>query len=153
MVYNRFGQELSESEQYQPLKPEFFSENGYPKWELISFGDQFGFDVRRYDSLVWNYILPVGTRICRYGSISGRFSTDPGTEYNRLSLPYTEKSMPYHEYIVEGECQVKCVVDKGIVAPGFSSPGGAIQYMHHIPIDEALKTGILKEDMSWLTKM
>jgi len=50
-----------------------------------------------------------------------------GTPYSELSLPYIEDSVPYHEYIVVGRCEVECLVDKGTVAPGFGSEGGAVQ--------------------------
>ena len=37
-----------------------------------------------------------------------------------------------------------CLVDKGIVAPGFDSPGGAVQYFHPITIRESIKRGLLE---------
>ena len=47
---------------------------------------------------------------------------------------------------VEAECEVNCIVDKGIVAPGFGSIGGAAQYRHYRTIRESLEIGILEKD-------
>ena len=75
-----------------------------------------------------------------------------GEEYNLLSLPYIKDSMPYHEYVVIGECEVECYVDRGVTAPGFGSRGGAVQYRHYFSIHDSLLHGILKEDFEWLQK-
>ena len=155
MAYNVFGKVLLPSEVYVPIKAEFVDSNGDPKYrEYISqYGDSFGFDKRHYDTLVRDMFLPKGMRICRYGNHFGRFSTDVGTPFEQLSLPYRIDSFEYHEYTVSGTCVVDCVVDKGLVAPGFESPGGGIQYYHHKSLHDSLRDGSLKEEMSWLKKI
>jgi len=92
------------------------------------------------------------SKVIRYGFDSGKYTTEKGTLYEMLSLPYRKESLPYHEYIVVGICEVVCLVDKGIVAPGFGSQGGGIQYRHYFSIHESIRKGILKEDFTWLNK-
>ena len=51
----------------------------------------------------------------------------------------------YNEYrVIANNIEVVCMVDMGIVAPGFDSPGGAVQYFHPITIRESIKRGFLK---------
>ena len=46
--------------------------------------------------------------------------------------------------MIANNIEVVCMVDMGIVAPGFDSPGGAVQYFHPITIRESIKRGFLK---------
>ncbi len=99
--------------------------------------------------IIRNYILPKGTMICRYGSMGGLFTTTKGTEYENLSLPYVKETIEYHEFKVTEDLSVDCYVSKGRVAPKFSSPGGAIQFMHRQPVRLECEDGYLQEDISW----
>ena len=156
-MYNYLGDVIAEDNYFIPYKPEFLDENGNPKWrEYIKNGDENGFDITfKFED--GNYkrriVLPCGKRIIRFGRAArGRFTTDYGTPYEKLSLSYKPESMEYHEYEVVSEVQVECIVEEGRVAPGFLSDGGAVQYMHDHSIKELLKTGVLKEDLSWITR-
>ncbi len=156
-MYNYLGEVLASDKYLIPYRPEYLDDNGIPKWkEYIKNGDENGFDVTfKYED--GNYkrrvILPGGKRIIRFGRVArGRFTTDYGTPYEKLSLAYKPESMEYHEYEVMTDIQVECVVEEGRVAPGFQSEGGAVQYMHDRSIKELLKTGVLKEDLSWIDR-
>ena len=122
-------------------------------WALIQHGDKDGFDIRivysngKYTETI---ILPPGKRLLRYGFPGGSFTADIGTDYDLLSLPYIRETMPYHEYVVKKECRVECIVTKGIVAPGFNSLGGAVQYKHQLTISDSIEYGILEEDYTWI---
>ena len=118
-------------------------------WNYLSkYADDDGFDIRNIESNgkhTIEYILPYGSRIIRYGSEIGHFSSPKGTAYEELSLPYIPESMEYNEYkVIADNVRIVCVVDKGIVAPGFDSLGGAVQYLHPITIREAVKKGMLE---------
>jgi hypothetical protein len=69
-------------------------------------------------------------KICRYGFKGGSTTTNIGTLYEEISLPYKKESMPYYEFIVIGKCMVKCSVLKGKATPGFEQKGGGVQYVH-----------------------
>ena len=153
-LYNSDKKLILKEELLQPIDPSFMNEAGSPKWrEYIQFGDECGFDTRYKDKTghhTSRMVLPIGKKVIRYGFEGGSFTTDEGEEYEKLSLPYRKETMPYHEYIVTGHCEVECLVDKGITAPGFSSEGGAVQYRHYVTIHDSLLQGILREDMTWL---
>ena len=52
-------------------------------------------------------------------------------DYDKLSLPYVRSTVEYHKYRVASKAlPVYRRVDKGVVAPMFDSPGGAVQYYH-----------------------
>ncbi len=128
------------------------------KWgEETDKCDSDGFD-KKYrpidgsDEYVVDYLLPKGTIICRYGTNNGRFTTIKGTSYELLSLPYIKDTIEYHEYIVSKDVNVKCYVKKGISAPMFNSPGGAIQFKHKQIIKLECEDGYLQEDFSWIQK-
>lgn len=99
--------------------------------------------------VIKDYILPKGSMICRYGFMGGLFTTVKGSEYEELSLPYVKETIEYHEFKVTEDLSVDCYVSKGIVAPKFVSPGGAIQFMHKQPIRLECEDGYLQEDVSW----
>ena len=152
--YNYLGEPLSKETWLLPKDENFFDESGRPKWEeFIQYGDEHGFDIRFSSGNgkhIKKIVLPIGKRIVRYGLSGGSFSTDHGAEYELLSLPYRKETVPYHEYLVTGRCEVQCVADMGLVAPGFGSIGGAIQYRHYFTIHDSLLEGILEEDLTWL---
>ena len=152
--YNRFGEQITSKNLKIPLREEYINSQGTPKWDqFIQNGDRAGFDIHNIESngsYIQKVILPKGKKVIRFGFSGGVFTTDEGTEYSSLSLPYTESSMPYHEYIVVGKCEVECLVDRGRVAPGFGSLGGAVQYRHYNTMKESLSLGILMEDTEWL---
>lgn len=98
-----------------------------------------------------NIELERGTRLCRFGPPFG-FTTSPiGTDYDLMALPFVKETREYHEYIViEDGLSVKLIVEKGITAAMFNSPGGAVQYTHMQSIEEEIYNKKLKEDMTWL---
>lgn len=134
--------------------PEFgyYDENGVehvnwkPEDEDI---DSDGFDkhnVEENGDYKQDFILPHGKYICRYGNIRGRLTTDFGTDYEMLSLPYVKNSIEYHVYkVVADGLRVKCTVQRGRVAPMFDSLGGAIQYKHYQSIAKELDEKKIKE--------
>ncbi len=124
--------------------------NGQPIYDdLLEYNDSHGFDVR-YE--IKTVTLNPGKVVVRYGSEFGSYTTDKGTPYEALSLPYRKESREYHEYVVKTTTTVKCVVLKGIVAPGKNKSmiGGGVQYMHPMPIKKLCDNEIIEEDFSWL---
>lgn len=120
-----------------------------PDWSLLSEeADKHGFDKTNQESNGKHIIeieLPPGTIIIRYGNESGKYTAPQGTDYENLSMPYKKETVPYYEYkVVAKSLHVTCVVQKGKVAPGFDSKGGAIQYYHNTTIYESIKKGILE---------
>ncbi len=125
-------------------------------WKQIRHTDDkhSGFDVRHVEEngkYKMPYELPIGTKILRYGNTRGFFTAPIGTPYEKLSLPYVKESVEYHEYeVVADGIVVTCVnVEKGIVAPGFGSLGGAVQYRHMERIGESLERHALRELHKW----
>ena len=89
--------------------------------------------------------------LCRYGAPYSDMTALKGTAYDELSLPYDINSIEYHEYeVITDGVFVRCIVKRGIVAPMFDSPGGAVQFQHERIIQAELETGRLREDMQWL---
>lgn len=154
--YNYLGKQITRNKEYVPVDEKYFDESGKPRYDKwIQHGDQYGFDKRYRDEngrYVSRIILPKGKKIVRYGDNNGSYSTDYGIDYYSLSLPYKKESMPYHEYYVVKDCEVDCIVDKGVAAPGFSSKGGGIQYRHYVSIHDSIMDGVLKEDFKWISK-
>lgn len=139
----------------QLLKQEYglgkFYSNGEPmvNWSLLSdFADENGFDKRNSEKNGKYKIemeLPYGTIIIRYGNEIGRFTAPKGTKYEDLALPYVKDTVEYNEYrVIAEKIKVTCVVEKGKIAPGFGSNGGAIQYMHPINMKESIRTKLLE---------
>ena len=94
--------------------------------------------------------LPFGTRLLRYGNEIGHFTAPKGTLYEQLSLPYKRETVEYHEYeVIADGLVVTCIVEKGIAAPGFGLPGGAIQYLHEESIQRSVRKNILKRVELW----
>lgn len=119
MRYNYLGEELGD------IAPKFIdSSNGYydkngnpvPYWiEENDMVDSDGFD-KSYIGVdgYWDeIILPIGTMLIRYGNVRGRLTTDIGTPYDKLALPYKPETLEYHEYrVVSNGVKVRCVVKK-----------------------------------------
>ena len=118
-------------------------------WAYLSeYADEEAFDTRakqQNGSYKIRVRLPYGVLLIRYGNETGHFTAPYGTKYDRLALPYKKESIEYNEYrVIANNIEVVCMVDMGIVAPGFDSPGGAVQYFHPITIRESIKRGFLK---------
>ncbi len=114
--------------------------------------DSYGFD-KHADyggNHVCRVILPMGTVLCRYGREEGSFTTNKGTPYELLGLPYIKETIEYHEYeVISSDVMVACEVTKGLVAPAFKSRGGVVQYKHDNPIKDELADGKLREVFLW----
>lgn len=120
-----------------------------PDWSLLSKeADEDGFDKTNREKngkYIIEIELPQGTIIIRYGKESGKFTAPQGTDYEKLAMPYKKETVPYYEYkVIAKNLHVRCVVQKGRVAPGFDSGGGAIQYCHNMSIYESVKNGVLE---------
>ena len=118
-------------------------------WKLLSLhADRDGFDIFNIEKNGYYKIeveLPYGTIIIRYGNETGRFSAPKGTKYEELALPYVKETVEYNEYkIIADRAKVMCIVEKGKVAPGFGSNGGAIQYMHPMSMIKLMRKNILE---------
>ena len=150
--YNRFGEIVTA---VPSLRNEAwligFDAKGWPlvNWdENIKNGDENGFDL---NCALEEFELPIGSRIMRYGKEQGLFSSPIGTKYECLALPYTIDSIMYNEYEVIRPLLVKrrrCAgypIQKGIVAEGFGTVGGGIQYKHHEPILTSFKKHFLRK--------
>ena len=122
-------------------------------WSQLKDADKDGFDLNHREEGNKYKIevrLPFGTKLLRYGTEGGRFTAPLGTPYERLSLPYEKETVEYHEYVVIADgIDVICIVEKGIVAQGFDSIGGAVQYVHHGTIEEAIKNNALDRVDLW----
>lgn len=99
--------------------------------------------------VIKDFILPKGMMLCRYGTPNGYFTTEKGTEYETLALPYVKETIEYHEYKVSEDIRVDCYVMKGAVAPKFNSTGGAVQFLHRQSVNLECEDGFLQEDMKW----
>lgn len=118
-------------------------------WKYVSkFADGDGFDKREIingDQYKIEITLPKGTVILRYGSEMGRYTAPDGTAYEKLALPYKKETIEFNRYKVVGEnVKVECVVEKGFVAPGFDSSGGAVQYLHKKTVYDLIKKKIIE---------
>ena len=135
-------------------KPEYGNgktdKHGQPmvEWgKFLQYADKNGFDkrnVERNGKYKIRIRLPRGTEIIRYAGEMGYYSAPAETQYEELALPYIKETVEYHKYRVNAKYLVlTCVVDKGKVAPGFGSPGGAVQYLHPISIWESVNRHFL----------
>lgn len=152
-IRNDKGQLISGHKQL--LKKEYgtgeYDVYGEPKinWKYLSeFADEDGFDTRclgQNNKHRTEVELPYGTIIIRYGNEVGSFSAPKGTKYEELSLPYDKDTVEYNEYkVIADSIKVSCIVEKGIVAPGFESKGGAVQYLHSKNIKTSIKSKLLE---------
>lgn len=86
-------------------------------------------------------VLPENTIIARYGSETGHFATDVGTNPSELSLPYDTDTMEYHEYRLCGE--VSC--ESGKAKGTFDVEGGGRQYAFDKSFAEMVKDGTIEK--------
>lgn len=127
-----------------------FWPNGEPviNWNFLEHADDDGFDVTNIEEngkYKMKIILPYGSMLIRYGSETGNFTAPKGTKYEELALPYIKDTVEYNEYrVIAKGIKVICVVEKGIVAPGFGSSGGAIQYLHPMSMLDSIKKNLLE---------
>ncbi len=114
-------------------------------------GDGFDKSYEGSDGYYDEVILPIGSKLCRYGTPAGYLTAPIGTPYEHLGLPYIKETREYHEYrVVADNCKVK----RGKVSPMFDSPGGGTQYLHPETIEEEEKKyHKVEEDFEWLEKL
>lgn len=143
-VYNVKGEELFDFPDYE--NPDFGTYHpvkGYtqPHWD--KYRDDNVSDLDGFDKTVTmpggdykeRVVLPKGFRFARFGGpVKGYFGTVPGTEYEKLGLPYKKLTCEYHVYEVLEDIEV----DKGIVAPIFNSKGGGDQFKFFDSFQELL---------------
>lgn len=128
------------------------SNNGQPEvdWKLLDEcknADNDGFDTEHVEPNGRHRMkveLPRGTVVIRYVG-NGTFTAPKGTKFEQLSLPYFKDTMEYNEYrVIADYLDVVCIVDRGVVAPGFDSCGGAVQYKHPMSMKESMRNKILE---------
>ena len=110
-----------------------WTEGYFAKFQDPNVSDGDGFDINHMEdngSYKKPYTLKKGDLVCRYGAPGGSFTTEFGETYDKCGLPYDEDTVEYHVYRVMAEDGIP--VEKGVVAPIFDSPGGAVQYYHNV---------------------
>ena len=85
-------------------------------------------------------VLQPGTRIDRYGSDFGSFTSPEGIPYEMRAVAPGTDLKPYSVFEVVEPINVKA----GDIAPWFDEPGGGIQYLLPDTVDELLDAGILR---------
>ena len=156
IIRNYLGEPIAEALQYaNSAFGEYVNGVARTNWECNYIADENGFDKRYTDPVSGKHVadisLPKGIILCRYGFEQGRFSTLKGTEYELLGLPWKKESAPYFEYeVVADGIEVQLFVTRGMSAPMFDSPGGAIQFLHqHSLRDEVEKHRTIKRINLW----
>ncbi|WP_372360505.1 TNT domain-containing protein [Xanthomonas axonopodis pv. poinsettiicola] len=90
-------------------------------------------------------VLPVGTRLDRYGSPDGAFLSPFGTPYEQRALAPGSRGNGYHEY----EVIKPLPIIRGEIAPAFGQPGGGTQilprFKDRVNVDWLRLNGFLKE--------
>lgn len=147
IFHNVFGEEISGEP--QPRKRSFVRENEdgetVPDYRVCKYTDEDGFDLRNVEgngSYKIDIRLAKGTRLCRYGFESGKYTTYVGAIYEQLSLPWDIRTAPYYEYeVIADGLEVELIVTKGVVGPqeAFESEGGEIQFLHKYTIREEIE--------------
>lgn len=84
--------------------------------------------------------LQPGTKIDRYGSDFGSFTSSEGIPYKMRSVAPGTDLKPYSVFEVVKPINVKA----GEIAPWFDESGGGIQYLLPNTVDELLDAGILR---------
>lgn len=84
--------------------------------------------------------LEVGSRIDRYGSDYGTFTSPLGISYEKRALAPGTELKPYSEFEVLKTIDVKA----GKIAPWFNQRGGGIQYVMPDTIDELIDAVYLR---------
>ena len=87
-----------------------------------------------------NEILQAGTRLDRYGSDFGSFTSPEGVPYKMRSVVPGTDLEPYSVFEVVKPIEVK----SGQIAPWFDEPGGGIQYLMPQTIEDLLNAGIIR---------
>ena len=85
-------------------------------------------------------VLPEGTRIDRYGSDFGTYTSPEGTPYEMRSVAPGTDQKPYSVFEVQSPLEVQ----SSEVAPWFDQPGGGIQYKLPESVDDLLEAGIIR---------
>ena len=85
-------------------------------------------------------VLQPGTRIDRYGSDFGLFTSPEGIPYEMRAVAPGTDLKPYSVFEVVEPINVKA----GEIAPWFDEPGGGIQYLLPDTVDELLDRGVLR---------
>ena len=81
-----------------------------------------------------------GTKIDRYGSDYGTFTSPLGIPYEQRALAPGTELKPYSVFEVLKPIEVKA----GEIAPWFNQSGGGIQYVMPDIIDEVIGEGYLR---------
>ena len=74
-------------------------------------------------------VLPVGTRIDRYGNDKGSFLSPEGTPYEQRALAPGSRAEDYNVYEVKNELPIV----EGEIAPAFGQPGEGTQILPNLP--------------------
>ena len=93
-----------------------------------------------FESTPIDEVLQPGTRIDRYGSDFGSFTSPEGIPYEMRAVAPGTKLKPYSVFEVVEPINVKA----GKIAPWFDEPGGGIQYLLPDTVDELLDAGVLR---------
>ena len=93
-----------------------------------------------FESMPIDEVLQPGTRIDRYGSDFGSFTSPEGIPYKMRSVAPGTDLKPYSVFEVVKPINVKA----GEIAPWFDEPGGGIQYLLPDTVDELLDAGVLR---------
>ncbi|ELM5997052.1 contact-dependent inhibition effector tRNA nuclease [Escherichia coli] len=90
-------------------------------------------------------IIPVGTRLDRYGEPTGSFLAPKGTPYEQRALAPGTKAEKYYEY----EVIKPLPAIQGKIVPAFGEPGGGIQILpnmqERVNVEWLLKNGYIRE--------
>ena len=154
-IYNCYGECIDgQRPEFASESHGFYDDNGtaHVFWEKESEKvDDEGFD-KNYS--IEDIELPAGTKLARYGAVTGRTTTLRGTSYEALALPYSKSTVEYHEYTVIADgVHVHCFVTRGVTYGQFESKGGAIQFVHEHLIRDCIKNGEIAEETEWLEQM
>ncbi|MFU2164970.1 TNT domain-containing protein, partial [Streptococcus pluranimalium] len=111
-----------------------------PKYYNQSTGAIHWPDGDGFASIPKDMILKPSTRIDRFGSDYGTFTSPEGTPYAQRAVAPGTDSRPYSVFEVLEPLTVK----GGEIAPWFDEPGGGMQYMLPDTVDELLDQKILR---------
>ncbi|WP_159731284.1 TNT domain-containing protein [Methylosinus sp. Ce-a6] len=120
----------------EDLGPEWFKEDGSLRWPD---GKEPGALPNGFREEPYRDVLPPGATLDRYGGEGGNFLSPLGSPYSERALPYDPAKMPYHRYTVAKPLPVTA----GRAAPWFGEPGGAVQYMTDMSIEDLIAEGYL----------
>jgi hypothetical protein len=84
--------------------------------------------------------LQPGTKIDRYGKVSGKYAAPEGTQFGQRSLAPGSENSPYNSYEVIKPFDV----NSGIAAPWFDQPGQGTQYQLPMSIRELIRKGYIR---------